>query len=354
MQFIDEREIRIGEYLGSGNFGAVYQYDDYAIKIYHELVKTDFGEYVSNPCLKSKRNLKRLVMRNSKIKNSNLIFDLLYINNEFKGVVYKYFEAQDLGKVIDSTTFSEKQNISYQLINNTKELNRHCIYHLDSKLNNILYNGEEIKIIDLDDVFTKITHIPNLLLQQRGLKSLRQTINYIFCADQYSFDDDLLILLDSYKQFNPFFKELYVSYKSLKNFVKERSAEEKLIFINPDYLSHFDIEKLKRIINFTGAKIVLIITNDLSYLSPEKKQEYIKQIRLFNQLNIPIYDIVLQQKNDLKDNKIIQCINNYNTASYYIFDNENIFDTFKGHQSLENDNLEFCINTLNCKTLRKK
>ena len=69
------------DFLGKGLYGKVYHYGDKAIKQYHiVLYKYD----LKNPCLKlNKKKFKLMKARASKIKNTPLIEDLLYINGEF-------------------------------------------------------------------------------------------------------------------------------------------------------------------------------------------------------------------------------------------------------------------------------
>lgn len=354
MNFNNEKEIRKEKYLGGGTFGSVYQYGDCAIKLYHDLVKTDIGEFVQNPCLKRKKKLKLLLQKNEEVSRSNLISDLLFINGELKGVCYPFYEGDTLDSMFASTTFEQKQDISHQLIDNTKELNHHFIYPLDSKLDNILYDGKTIKIIDLDDVLTKVTYGWNLIYLKKSLESLRRTLVNIFCGDQYIFGNNFLNLLESYHNQKDFLDNSFISYQTLNQFISNRSIDKKLIFINLNSLSELDIEKLKRIIVFTDSKIVLMFSHNKSYLLKNDLDSYINTIKNFQQLGIPIYDVIFQKKNDLKDKKIIECLNNYNTTGYYIFDGENIFEQFKGHHSLENSELDFCINTLNLKKLTKK
>lgn len=354
MNFNNEKEIRKEKYLGGGTFGSVYQYGDCAIKLYHDLVKTDIGKLVQNPCLKRQKKLNLLLQKKEEVSRSNLISDLLFINGKLKGVCYPFYDGDTLINMIASTTFEQKQDISHQLIDNTKELNHYFIYPLDSKLDNILYDGKTIKIIDLDDVSTKVTYGWNPIYLEKSLKSLRGTFTNIFCGDKYIFENNLLSLLESYQKQKDFLDNSFISYQNLNQFISNRSIDKKLIFINPKCLSQFDMEKIKRIIEFTDSKIVLMFSHNKSYLLRNDIDSYINTIKIFQQLGISIYDVIFQKQNDLKNKKIIECLNNYNTTGYYIFDEENIFEQFKGHQSLENSELDFCINTLNSKKLIKK
>lgn len=336
--------------MGSGTYGAVYQYDEYAIKIYHDFIK--YNHYTSkNPCLDSPRRLRLLLNKSSKVHNTDLITDLLFINGEFKGVCYPYHDASTLASVIDDTTFSQKQSICRQLINNTRELNNNFIYPLDSKPDNILYNRGKIMIIDLDDVFTRTTHFFSPILLERSLYSLKKCIFYILSGDLYQFDCDLLELLEIYSENKHLLHNLCTSYGSLIRYVSKRSVETKLIFINPYSLSDLDIEKLKRIIAFTGAKVVLNFTTESSYFYDSNF--YLNTIINLREAGIPIYDITIQKQDEDKNKKIIQCINNYNTIGYYIFDDECTFDDFKGHQSTDNDGVQYCINKLNTRITKK-
>lgn len=48
-----------------------------------------------------------------------------------------------------------------KLVRNSQELTRFRIYPLDLKLDNIMYVDGQVKIIDLDDLYTKYMLIPS-------------------------------------------------------------------------------------------------------------------------------------------------------------------------------------------------
>ena len=61
MNFNNESEITKRKFLGSGTFGSVYQYEDYAIKIYHDFIKDGIC-CAPNPCLDGYKRLKKLLI----------------------------------------------------------------------------------------------------------------------------------------------------------------------------------------------------------------------------------------------------------------------------------------------------
>ena len=90
------------EQIARGGFGVVYKDGPKAIKIYHRSVKTRDGSLSVNPSLLlNKRKLSRLLKRNEKIKNTDLIEDIVCLNNKYVGVVYPYYDGITLNECMD-------------------------------------------------------------------------------------------------------------------------------------------------------------------------------------------------------------------------------------------------------------
>ena len=65
---------------------------------------------------------------------------------------------------LKDSSYKLKADLSRQFVRNSKELIRHNIYPLDYKLNNLMCENGELRIIDLDDFHTKVCRIPNPIL----------------------------------------------------------------------------------------------------------------------------------------------------------------------------------------------
>lgn len=187
MDFNSMEDIHKLPFLGTGSFGNVYHFGEYSIKIYHPVIVLMLGAAIRNPNLKlHKRKFIRFKKRQEKIHNSNLPIDTIFINGKFAGVVYKYIDGKTIFNMGGQLTFDERKDIGLKLINNTKELTKHKIYHGDLKLDNVLIDKDEnVRIIDFDDSLTKVTMISNPYYLKKTLISLRNTLNHILYDASY-------------------------------------------------------------------------------------------------------------------------------------------------------------------------
>ena len=184
---ISNTDLNKFEYINAGKFGAVYKVDeDTAYKIYHEKLYDYFGNPYTNPCLTNyKIRLNRLLNRRGKVLYTDLFSDFVYIDGKFGGVKIPFYDSSTLYS-LNNLSFEIKYDISKRLVNNSKELTNNRIYPTDYKLNNILYtSSNEVKIIDLDDVKTKVTLFPNLLFKSSTIRDLNDTIKSFFNEYDY-------------------------------------------------------------------------------------------------------------------------------------------------------------------------
>ena len=156
---IDERQLRDLSKISSGNFGNIYRAGDNVFKVYEPKIKTTVGTLDNNPMLRDSykviSRLQKLIELNKRVKKTDLITDLLYVDGKFRGVVLPYYDGLELTKVMDKP-LKDKIEYSRKLLENARELSKHHIYPTDYKLINLLLVGNQIKIIDLDDIFTKV------------------------------------------------------------------------------------------------------------------------------------------------------------------------------------------------------
>ena len=177
---ITSEELNSLEKIGSGAFGTVYFKDYKAYKIYHEMIKTDNYIIEKNPSLKFREiKVKRLLQRSKKLKHTDLIEDIIYIDGSFGGIVMPYYDGETLLNT-KNKPLKEKIDISKELVRNAKELTKNRIYSLDCSLKNIMLVNNEVKIIDLDDYNTEVTILPSLTYKRSVVFSLYDSIKSYF------------------------------------------------------------------------------------------------------------------------------------------------------------------------------
>lgn len=295
MKFYDSSDFNI-ESLGKGTYGSVYHYQNKAIKKYHPII---YKYSSKNPCLRLNRKKFQLMkLRAKKIKHTFLVEDLLYINETFSGVVYPYIEGSHLGTIVNTLSIHEKQILGKQLIRNAKELTDNNIYPKDYRLPNILRDSQgNIKIIDTDDVHTKVTLFPNPLYLLLSLNSLKKAVVDLIEDEDY-FNDTKSMKLYKYTDTLKIINNPFVTYQSLNNYVNEKTKPFKTIFINVEdafALQNLNIENIFNLKQKTNSQIIIIIS------------QYNQKI--LNDLldkNIPIYDYI-----DVKKNNIQIMLNDY-------------------------------------------
>lgn len=314
--------------LGTGTFGTVYEKDGLAIKRYHSVIKGNFDQLVSNPCLRFyRKRINRLLHKSNNIKYTDLIHDKLYINGFFQGVCYKLQDGYSLDKVKSITTFKEKKIICEQWVRNAKELIDNQIYHYDFKPNNAKYtSNKEVKILDTDDCFTKITLFPNPFLKRKSMFSLKRALMIFLDEDtHYYVDNDILKLLTNYHEGHYFYNKKYTTYNELYNYIEKRFTPLTFCFLLDHQINDVTITYLKKILSHTDLKIVIYFDN--GYLD---KDYYINSIIKLKENDIPIFDVIIKKytHNDLLN----EYINNYNIQGYYNMVNEKIYYNITGEQ----------------------
>jgi serine/threonine protein kinase len=305
VNIMDVNELSKGKFLGRGTYGSVYRYNDCAAKIYHDIIYAPIC--YKNPCSLRKKELLTLKEKCKDLKHISHIQDVVCDENKVIAVLYEFQEGNTLDNVIDTSTFNEKMTICHDIISGSKYLSKKHIYPLDYKLNNAIYDGTNAVLIDLDDVFTKVKNIYHPILCKISLFSLKELIVGILNGDQYLLNNHIRQQLGVYKE-NQIITECFLcSYHSIENFLVDRSEVKNIIFLNDDFLNETDIIKLKKLIDALQLKVVLI--NDLHHATNIKFEK-------FNQIQIPIYDIYINNKSISE--KIEQCLNNYNVNYYLI------------------------------------
>jgi len=334
MEFKDSKEFK-EHYLGKGLFGTVYRYQDKAIKQYHPYIyKFD----TSNPCLKPYHlKFKLMKLKAPNIKHTFLVEDLLYINGKFSGVIYPYIEGNHLGTLLDTMSIIEKEKLSRQLIIHAKELTDNFIYPKDYRLPNILrdINGN-IKIIDLDDIRTKIKLYPSPCNYMLSLNSLRQVLIDLLEDDDY-FYNQTNIKLQKYNNTETLKRIPVLNYTILNNYVTDKTKAFKTMFININELTtpeNINIDQIYKVSNNTECKIILITKNQNNLL-----------IDSLLKTKIPLYDYISVSKNNTLESQIENYKLKHNIKQGIILTLDDL--------SIEN-NISFITNILNEKPQKQK
>ena len=291
---ISKEELDNLEKIGSGNFGTIYRYDNQILKVYNDLVKCNGYDLVRNPMLKHKnstiKKCNRLINRGKRIQNTDLITDILFLDNIFSGVVMPYYDGQ-LFLELRKKPLSERIEPAKKLVINANELTNNRIYPLDYKLINIILVDKEAKIIDLDDVLTKVLLFKSSYYNKESIYGLDETIKSFFnelSVRDYS-DDFYSHITRKKEPWNG-------SYKEINDYINRKSIENRLLFTD----GQIDNEK-DRLID--DSRIILVYD----------KYNHDELISIINKLRargIFVYDLV--SKNNINkyinDNCTSECL----------------------------------------------
>ncbi len=292
MLSLNKSDIRNLESLGSGAFGTVYRLDDNrAIKVYHETVESLLGNYKKNPQLKKIDRALRIKRIGKKIEHSDLIQDLLYLDGNYAGIVIPFYDGVTLNNMMD-VPIDLKVDISKQLIRNCEELTSNNIYPLDFKLNNIIYVDGEVKILDLDDTFTKYYLFKNERQRRRVVIGLDETIKTYFSEYRYSTYNSLLRYYLTRK-----IPEDESEYSEINNYVEKKEEGDNYLFID----INSDIDIIKSITNSGNYKIIILYDH-----SEYDVEVFAKYLDLLERNGIYVYDILRRNEFDFyfNNNKI--------------------------------------------------
>lgn len=269
--------------IGSGKFGTIYKKDDKtAYKIYYPTVVTDYRDKViDNPALvTSLMRYKALIERSKKLKYSGGINDIIYINNDFAGVVIPYYEGVTLNKIIDKP-LNFKIDLAKKIVLYSKELNNYLIYPTDYKMNNIIYTENDVKLIDLDDTRTHVSLIPNPFLHMYSANALAETIERFFQEDKHLIAfKSVTEKIEREKLFNAF------TYKKIEDYIKRKETLKNFVFID-------DLESLKKfreIILKNNFKIVYV----LDLISIDEK-DYLNILNTLKSYGLKLFDFTIRE-----------------------------------------------------------
>ena len=282
MLSINNEDLKKLDKLGAGTFGVVYRYDDsLALKVYNPQVKTMFGSLKDNPQLKNKKRALKIKRIGKRIEYSDLVKDILYIDGIYSGIVLPYYNGTTLNHMMNAP-LELKIDVSNQLVRNFKELTDHNIYPMDIKLNNIMYVDGEVKIIDLDDYYTKYFLFNIGFYERDCIMGLDETIKTYF--GEYRNDDYFKWLGYYLTRTRP---EDQYNYFGITNYIDNKEIDYKYLFIDIDS----DIDIIKRINSSNDYRIILLydVNND-------KYAEFFKKL---DKNKIYVYDMIRRCDFDL-------------------------------------------------------
>lgn len=363
MEFSSESELMKLENIGHGTYGTVYRYKDKAVKIYHEEIKIRGSwsgtYYTPNPALRIDRKKLYLFKKyNPFIKNTDLLYEEVYINGRFRGVASSYIEGIELYNINSTTSFNEKKSLSMQLVDNNHELTSYNIYPMDIHLGNLLCDSNgSLRIIDLDDHCTKALFASNPLFLRKSLKTVKKTL--IDFWEGYNSIDvsfleryrNVLTLLDGYRDSLKLLGKRRVLYNTLENFILSKSMEEKVVFVYArDYqaIKELDFEFLDRLKNLLNSQVILTFPSnwyvDEAYVS-----------KVICECHPYISNVLIYGKGEVLENKIQDYLNSHNVGDYLLLYFDRGLDKFSKYQFLDNFQKEEVFNILDSsKKLVKK
>lgn len=260
----------------SGCFGTVYRKDDKVYKVYKPIVKNYFKEPIDNPLLEfphlTMLKLKRIIAKRKSIEHTDLIEDILFVDNHFAGCVMPYYEGDLFLNLID-LPLEKRIGYSRELVRNTKELTDHYIYLLDQRIKNVMLVNGETKIIDADDLFAKAPIVYNPYYHLRSIRSLSRTI-YSFLHEDFrsTHNEDILKVVS--RQYS----KLKNTYKGIEEYLDIKSENIQILFID----SEFNLSDS----NLIDGRVVVLVYDKFN---PES---IVETINYFKSRGIIVYDVV--------------------------------------------------------------
>lgn len=277
---ISRNDVKKLEFIGYGGFGDVYRNGDFIYKLYRKTVPSVHGG-VDNPSLKyNPLRIKKMMSLDKKIKNTDLIKDVIFVDGKFGGVANKYYDGVTLSYA--RLPYEERIKISRQLLKYVCELVDNNIYPLDLKLDNAMVTSEGAKLIDLDDYFTKISFISNPFHKKKSINKLDVTIKDFLKEYSFSFSLFMNQIENSHVYCN-------YSFEAISRYLDEKSLRYPYIILNDDSNIYSNI----RLLRDNNYRVICVKDN---FCNCDKISSQISRLK---ELGISIFDIILKSKYDM-------------------------------------------------------
>lgn len=212
----------------SGDFGVIFRNNDKVYKIYKEEIKVGYSDYIRNPMRRYRRcRYRRMIDLNDRLQYTDLCSDVVFVDGKFAGICLPYYEGELLLDLRNSP-FDLKMDISRQLVRNSRELTDNCVYPYDYKLKNMMLVDGEVKILDLDDIETKYSLLPNLYRKRKTIRGLDETIKtFLGEYDRYLSND----FAEGEDISKPIYR-LSSNYEGINEYLKEKEKKSKFLIVD--------------------------------------------------------------------------------------------------------------------------
>lgn len=279
---LDNKYIEKLEYIGCGGFGRLYRDGNLVYKIYKEKVRSSFCTYISNPSLMySRLKINKLLSVDKKLIYTDLIKDTIFIDGKFSGVVVPYYDGVTLDNLSD-LSYKNKIDLCVQIVRNARELTDNYIYPMDYKLDNIMFASGKIKLIDLDDVLTRVCHVYHRGIYKKSINNLDSTIKD-FLNEFHLFPSMYLM-----GQIANVHSSKNNTYDEINSYLCRKKIRYPYVIIsdNTDLFSNIRL--------FTDSRVRVIYTCKAC----KGFSELCKKLDVFNNNGVSIYDVVLERNLD--------------------------------------------------------
>ena len=270
-------ELSKKESLGSGRFGIVYPKDDMnAYKIYFKQVADDAGFYHDNPCiLFSKKRFQRLIEKCQELEFTDGISDMIQIERNFAGIAMPRQYGTKVCHMMDEP-LSKRIQLAKLIVRNAKELTDHHIYHCDYKLDNMIYQGDNVQIVDLDDIHTHFSP----LYYHYSIDILGLTLAAFMKDDLH-----LAVPRSVHKKLLRADTPCTYTYRAIDHYLQEKERPKDILWIDSDT----DLSLIPFILQKHDYSVVYLLDDVL------EDSEYKKLYALCVSESIPLYDMALKK-----------------------------------------------------------